>query len=104
MIIFSLLGLVTVLISIVGIAIAVKQAIYLAKPGGGISSKLSHVFWTDAGIYFITVIFGILAFITPWRGCIIDYQWIVAFFVRLPLLAINILASWNLYQHYKMIH
>lgn len=102
-------GLVTLLIAAVGFAITLKHGLFFLRSKADISKKLAAVFITDSLIYVITFMFGVSVFIDfcaifNCKGSDLDLFfarfWHI---VRVPVLLLNIWASYRLYKHYKII-
>lgn len=94
----SILGFITIFISIVGFIVAFRQFLFFRRSGEEISKRLGFVFFTDAAIYGATGFFGFLAFFH-----LPETEWVNGFAIRIPILIMNILASIRLYAHYKKL-
>jgi len=94
----DVVGLVTIVVSAVGATLAFAHATFYRRSEKEVARKLVRVFATDGFIFSITLAFGIWAFL----GLSFD-QAIVLHWIRVPLLAMNIVASWSLYRHYRMV-
>ncbi len=93
-----LAGVLTILISIVGIAVALTHFAFFSKTTAPLGRRVKYVFLTDAAIYFVTALFGFWAFLE------LSYEAaIVLQYIRIPILLLNIWASVRLYGHYKNI-
>lgn len=91
-------GLLTISISSVGAYIAFKHAIFYKDGDSSLGKKLRYVFFTDGLIYLITLLFGGWVFLNLPTNAAYALHW-----ARHPILLANILASINLYRHYKLI-
>jgi cell shape-determining protein MreD len=95
----EVIGLITLMVSIVGFIVATVHARFYLDSHKNLSIRLKWVFISDALIYLITGVFGFWA---VFQGDL--YSAIVYQFVRVPILLLNIVAGVRLYLTYKEIY
>jgi len=95
----EIIGLITMVISIVGFTVAAIHAKFYFHSNKTLSKRLKWVFISDALIYLITGIFGFWAVFQGDLFSAIAYQ-----FIRIPILLLNIIAGVKLYVTYKEIY
>lgn len=84
--------LLTIIISIIGIAICGYHIQFLQRARAEITDRLSWVFATDAAVYVVTMVMGI--------GLFCDLKWLVVadVIIRPAILLANVFASISLYK------
>lgn len=92
-------GIITIVISTAGLFVALSHFVFFNKSNNKLAKKIKTVFLADAMIYMITGIFGVWAYLEWSFETAIFFQ-----YVRIPILLLNVWASWRLYKHYKNTH
>jgi len=87
----------TVLISLVGMAVAIRHAMYFSNSDSRLARRIKQVFITDGAIYLVTLIMGLGLFLN--MPVIVHYDVLI----RPLALVLNVYASWRLYVHYKKV-
>ena len=95
----EIIGIITIIISIVGFIVASFHAKFYFHSQKTLSRRLKWVFISDALIYLITGIFGFWAVFQGDISSAMAYQ-----FIRVPILLLNIIAGIRLYITYKEIY
>jgi hypothetical protein len=94
----EVIGLITLMISILGFVVAITHANFYIKSPRTLSKRLKWVFLSDALIYLITGVFGFWAVFQGDIVSAISYQ-----VIRIPILLLNIVAGVKLYLTYNLI-
>jgi len=94
----DLVGVLTVVVSAIGLFVALAHSMFFVRSESRIASKLKFIFFTDAMIYATTLSFGLWAMFALSINTALYLQW-----VRIPILILNIYASLRLYSHYRQM-
>ena len=94
----TMIGLLTIIVSSIGVYITSKHASFFRKTDNGLGKSLKYIFTSDALIYIITLLFGVWA--------LFDLGFAIALslhVIRIPLLILNIMASLHILKVYRDI-
>lgn len=94
----EIIGTLTILLSLVGLSVALSFLLFFGQSRKPLARRLKLVFLSDALIYFVTALFGFWAYFEWSFSTAIALQWL-----RIPVLALNIIASVMLYRHYRQL-
>ncbi len=95
--IHTIVGIITMFMSVLGMVLSTRHYLFYRRARKNILSKrLRNVFITDAMIYGITLVFGLWALFDWGFSAAITFQ-----IIRIPILLLNIVASYRLFILYK---
>lgn len=93
-------GLLTTIISCLGMFFSFKHFLFYSRMyNNDLARRIRNIFITDSMIYSITFYFGLWAIYNWGFGSAVTAQ-----IIRIPILVLNVIASYRLYVLYKQLH